>query len=174
MATPFDPGANGGRDRRGRFGRGNLFAVGAGAAAHKTSKARTKLQQAIIAEVSSEDARRFVRVLLDKVLIEQDVATAKILAPYLLGRPVDPISDLQAHPPTKIVREIPMDLEAIATTTQQVLEAFAAGRLSEADANTARSLLETLLKARHMTDVATQLEQVHHLLEELNERSRHA
>jgi hypothetical protein len=67
-----------------------------------------------------------------------------------------------------------MDLEAIATTTQQILEAFAAGRLSEADATTARALLETLLRARHMTDVATQLEQVHQLLEELNERSRDA
>jgi hypothetical protein len=46
--------------------------------------------------------------------------------------------------------------------------------LSEADAAMARAPLETLLRARHMTDVATQLEQGHHLLEELNERSRHA
>jgi hypothetical protein len=169
MATPFDTGSNGGRDPRGRFRRGNLFASGAGASAHKATKARAKLQQAIITEVSSEDARRFVRVLLDKVLVEQDLTAAKILAPFILGRPADHISDLQAHPPTKIAREMPMDLGAITTTTQQVLEAFASGRLSEADATLARALLETLSRTRQVTDVQQQLATIQSLLEQLKE-----
>jgi hypothetical protein len=169
MAPPFDPGANGGRDRRGRFRRGNLFAAGAGAAAHKATKARAKLQRAIVTEVSPDDARRFVRVLLDKVLVDQDLTAAKILAPFILGRPADHLSDLQAHPPTKIAREIPMDLEAIATTTQQILEGFASGRLGEGDVKIARELLETLLRTRQLTDVQAQLASIHALLEDLKE-----
>jgi hypothetical protein len=174
MAPPFEPEPNGGRDRRGRFRRGNLFAAGAGAAAHKATKIRAKMQEAVTRRITPAKADRFVDMLYDSAVQDRDLIAARILAPYILGRAPEPLSDLQAHPPAKIAREIPMDLEAIATTTQQVLEGFAAGRLSEADVSLARALLETLLRARHMTDVATQLEEVHQLLEELNERNRHA
>jgi hypothetical protein len=174
MAPPFETDPNGGRDRRGRFGRGNIFATGAGAAAHKATKLRAKMQEAVTRRITPAKADRFVDMLYDSAVGDRDLIAARILAPYILGRAPELLSDLQAHPPTKIARETPMDLEAIAATTQQILEAFAAGRLSEADAAMARALVETMLRARQVTDLATQLEQVHHLLEELNERSRRA
>jgi hypothetical protein len=174
MAAPFEPDANGGRDARGRFRRGNLFAAGAGAAAHKATKLRAKLQAAVTRRITPAKADALVDLLYAAATQDRDMTAMRLLIPYILGRPPEPLSVLQAQAPERIARETPMDLEAIATTTQQILEAFAAGRLSEADTVMARALLETLLRARHMTDVATQLEQVHHLLEELNERSRHA
>ena len=174
MAPPFEPDPNGGRDRRGRFRRGNLFATGAGAAAHKATKLRAKMQEAVTRRITPAKADRFVDMLYDSAVQDRDLIAARILAPYILGRAPEPLSDLQAHPPAKIARDTQMDLEAIATTTQQIIEAFASGRMGEGDVKIARELLETLLRTRHMTDVATQLEQVHQLLEELNERSRHA
>jgi uroporphyrinogen-III decarboxylase len=174
MTPPFEPEPNGGRDRRGRFRRGNLFANGAGAAAHKATKLRAKLQAAVTRRVTPTKADAFVDMLYEAATQDRDLTAARILAPYILGRPPEPLSSLQAQAPERIARDMPMDLEAIATTTQQILEAFAAGKLSAADATLARAFVETLLHARQMTDVITQLEQVHQLLEELNERSRHA
>jgi len=174
MAPPFEPEANGGRDGRGRFRRGNIFATGAGAAAHKATKLRAKLQAAVTRRITPTKADAFVDMLYESATQDRDLTAARILAPYILGRPPEPLSTLQAQAPERIARDTPMDLEAIATTTQQILEAFASGRMGEGDVKIARELLETLLRTRHMTDVTTQLEQVHQLLEALNERSRHA
>jgi hypothetical protein len=169
MTTPFDSGANGGRDRRGRFRRGNLFAAGAGASSHKATKIRAKMQEAVTRRITPAKADRFVDVLYKSAVQDGDLIAARILAPYILGRAPEPLSDLQAHPPTKIAREIPMNLEAIATTTQQILEAFASGRMAEGDVKIARELLDTLLHARQLTDVQSQLASIQTLLEALKE-----
>jgi hypothetical protein len=68
--------------------------------------------------VTPAKADAFVDMLYESATQDRDLTAARILAPYILGRPPEPLSVLQAHAPERIARDTPMDLEAIATITQ--------------------------------------------------------
>jgi hypothetical protein len=155
------------RDGKGRFKRG--WTGGPGAAAHKANKRRGALEQALIRQITPDQADAFVDRLYADAMEERDPTAIKVLTPYILGRPTDPLSTRQAHAPERIVRSEPMTIDAIALRAQQVLEAFEAGHGSEGEVKMVRELLETVLKARQLTDIQTELSTIKLLLEELRE-----
>jgi hypothetical protein len=152
------------RDGRGRFVRG--WTGGPGAAAHRAVKLRAALQESILRKVTPAKADAVVEMLLERAIGAQDLVAARILAPFILGRPVDTIAARQAHPPDRIVSTAPMTVDDIAGALQEVLALYHSGRLDEASATTTQHLLSTLLQARQASDVDRKLTELLAILQE--------
>jgi hypothetical protein len=155
------------RDGKGRFRKG--WSGGPGASAHKANKRRAALEQALTRRISPDQADAFVDLLYAQAMQDRDPVAIKVLTPYILGRPTEPISAREAYAPERIPRAEPMDIDAIAIHAQQLLEAYEAGRGSESETKMVRELLETLLRTRQLTDVQTQMASIQTLLEALKE-----
>ena len=157
-SPPSNSGANGstGRDARGRFAPGNKVARGNPFARHMA-----RLRSVALAAVSAQDLEAIVRQLVTAAKAG-DVAAAKVLLPYLLGRPpeaVDPDRLLQPQAAvTERTQELP--LAAIACTLEGVWRQFQAGTMRGEDARLVKELLLGVLHVRQVVDVARKLEAI--------------
>jgi hypothetical protein len=160
---PSNSGANGstGRDARGRFAPGNKVARG-----NPFARRMARLRARALAAVSGPDLEAIVRQLVAAAQAG-DVAAAKVLLPYLLGRPpeaVDPDRLLQPQASvTEGTRELP--LAAIARALEEVWRQFEAGTVRGVDARLVKELLLGVLQVRQVVEVARKLDAIQAALE---------
>jgi hypothetical protein len=119
-----------------------------------------------LAAVSGPDLEAIVRQLVTSAKAG-DVAAAKVLLPYLLGRPpeaVDPDRILQ--PQVSVaegIQELP--LAAIARALEAVWWQFQAGTVRGVDARLVKELLLGVLQVRQAVDVSRKLDAIEAALE---------
>jgi hypothetical protein len=160
---PSNSGDNGstGRDAQGRFVPGNTVARG-----NPFARRMARLRSRALAAVSGPDLEAIVRQLVASAKAG-DVAAAKVLLPYLLGRPpeaVDPDRLLQPQDSvTDGTQELP--LAAIARALEEVWRQFEAGVMRGVDARLIKELLLGVLQVRQVADIARKLDAIQAVLE---------
>jgi hypothetical protein len=162
-SPPSNSGANGstGRDAKGRFAPGNTVARG-----NPFARRMARLRARALAAVSGPDLEAIVRQLVAAAQAG-DVAAAKVLLPYLLGRPpeaVDPDRLLQPQASgTERTQELP--LAAIARALEEVWRQFQAGTVRGVDARLVKELLLGVLQVRQVVEVSRKLDAIQAALE---------
>lgn len=162
-SPPSNSGDNGstGRDAKGRFVPGNKVARG-----NPFARRMARLRSRALAAVSGADLEAIVRQLVVAARAG-DVAAAKVLLPYLLGRPpeaVDPDRLLQPQAwGTERAQALP--LAAIARALEEVWRQFQAGTVRGVDARLVKELLLGVLQVRQVVEVSRKLEAIQAALE---------
>jgi hypothetical protein len=162
-SPPSDSGANGltGRDAKGRFVQGNKVARG-----NPFARRMARLRSRALAAVSGQDLEAIVRQLVAAAKAG-DVAAAKVLLPYVLGRPpetVDPDRLLQPQASvTERTQELP--LAVIARALEEVWRQFEAGTMRGEDARLVKELLLGVLHMRQVVEVSRKLDAIQAALE---------
>jgi hypothetical protein len=162
---PSNSGDNGspGRDAKGRFAPGNQVARG-----NPFARRMARLRSRALAAVSGPDLEAIVRQLVAAAKAG-DVAAAKVLLPYLLGRPpeaVDPDRLLQPQASASVTeRTQELPLAAIARALEEVWRQFQAGTVRGVDARLVKELLLGVLQVRQVVEVARKLDAIQAALE---------
>jgi hypothetical protein len=124
-----------------------------------------RLRSRALAAVSVQDVEAIISQLVAAAKAG-DVAAAKVLLPYLLGRPpeaVDPDRLLQPQAAvTEGTQELP--LAAIARALEAVWRQFQAGTMRGEDARLVKDLLLGVLHVRQVVEVARKLEAIQAVL----------
>jgi hypothetical protein len=95
------------------------------------------------------------------------VAAAKVLLPYLLGRPPEAVDPDRLLQPQASVTERPQELPlaAIARALEEVWRQFQAGTVRGVDARLVKELLLGVLQVRQVVDVSRKLDAIQAALE---------
>jgi hypothetical protein len=163
LGPPSNSGANGatGRDAQGRFAPGNQAARG-----NPFARRMARLRARALAAASGPDLEAIIRQLVTAAQAG-DVAAAKVLLPYVLGRPpeaVDPDRLLQPQASvTEGSQELP--LAAIARALEEVWRQFQAGTVRGVDARLIKELLLGVLQVRQVVEVSRKLDAIQAALE---------
>jgi hypothetical protein len=160
---PSNSGANGptGRDARGRFAPGNKVARG-----NPFARRMARLRARALAAVSGPDLEAIVRQLVAAAQAG-DVAAAKVLLPYLLGRPPEAVDPDRLLQPQASITERPQELPlaAIARALEEVWRQFQAGTVRGEDARLVKELLLSVLQVRQVVEVSRKLDAIQAALE---------
>jgi hypothetical protein len=157
-SPPSNSGDNGatGRDAQGRFAPGNKVARG-----NPFARRMARLRSRALAAGSGSDLEAIVRQLVTAAKAG-DVAAAKVLLPYVLGRPPEPVDPDRILQPqasgTEGNQELP--LAAIARALEGVWRQFQAGTMHGEDARLVKELLLGVLQVRQVIEVARKLEAI--------------
>jgi hypothetical protein len=160
---PSNSGDNGstGRDAQGRFVPGNKVARG-----NPFARRMARLRSRALAAVSGPDLEAIVRQLAVAAKAG-DVAAAKVLLPYLLGRPPEAIDpDRLLQPQTSVTeRAQELPLAGIARAIEEVWRQFQAGTMRGVDARLVKDLLLGVLQVRQVVEVSRKLDAIQAVLE---------
>jgi hypothetical protein len=125
-----------------------------------------RLRSRALAAVSGADLEAIIRQLVAAAKAG-DVAAAKLILSYVLGRPPEAVDPDRLLQPQASVTEGPQELPlaAIARALEAVWRQFQAGTVRGADARLVKELLLGVLQVRQVVEVSRKLEAIQAALE---------
>jgi hypothetical protein len=150
---------NGNFDARGKFTKGNT--VGRG---NPFARRVARFKAAALQAVTPQDLQAVVRRLVEAAK-QGDTAAARVILPYLVGKPEGAVEVDRVLTPTAVNRPKALTSVAIVQALESTWSRYEAGMISGQQARQQAELLLVVLRARQCADIDRKLDAIQAALE---------